>query len=127
MSEITLEPTVSANEARLAIGGELDLASVGEAQAALALVQAPGLKRIVLDLRLLELIDSSGLRLLVDAERRARRQGQSLVIAAHPDGAVRKLLSIVLLSERIPVVDHPDDAAATPVPPAVPEAGGAAL
>lgn len=40
MSEITLDPTVTAKEARLAIGGELDLASAGEAQAALALLEA---------------------------------------------------------------------------------------
>jgi len=113
MSAITLEPTLTTDEARLEIGGELDLASVGEAQAALALLETSRPRRVVLDLRPLELIDSSGLRLLVDAERRARRQGWSLVIAAHPEGPVRKLLSIVLLSERMPVVDDPDDVRST--------------
>jgi anti-sigma B factor antagonist len=117
MSELTLEPTEVGDRAVcLRIGGELDLSTLAEAEAALALVEAMGPRRIVLDLRDLELIDSSGLRLVVDAERRARREGRSLVIAAAPGDPVHRLLSLTLIAGRVHLVDHPGVPSAAPVP-----------
>jgi anti-sigma B factor antagonist len=80
------------------VSGEVDVASVGRLQEALDDLRAHGWEHIVLDLREVSFIDSTGLSLLLDAERSARRQGASFAIV---DGApaVARLLEIVGLKD----------------------------
>ena len=59
------------------------------------------------DLGDVEFIDSAGLRVIADAEARARRAGRSLKVAADPNGIVRRLLRLTTIDMRIPVVDSP--------------------
>src|SRR4051794_4756008 len=82
----------------LAVAGELDLASVGALRAALNEVLAAGWENIVLDLRELTFIDSTGLSLLLKAERAARHADARFAIV---DGspAVARLLELVGLSD----------------------------
>jgi len=62
----------------LGLGGELDIATSGELRDRLKeLAAAPG-KSVVIDLRWLEFIDSSGVRELIRAVSWARRDGWSL-------------------------------------------------
>lgn len=63
----------------VAIGGELDIASVGQLDAALRLAWASA-DTIVLDVRGLEFIDFSGTTLLTEADRRIRRSGGRLIV-----------------------------------------------
>ena len=65
------------------LGGELDIATVSELDAALRLAWASS-DVIVLDLRELEFIDSSGVHLLVAADRRIRRAGGRLIVVRGP-------------------------------------------
>ena len=71
-------------EVRLTLEGELDLASVGELEERLAaaLADAPG--RVVVDLRRLAFIDSSGLRTIIQGDATARAEGIELVL--YPGG-----------------------------------------
>jgi anti-sigma B factor antagonist len=86
------------DRAVVAVSGELDIASVGAVQEALDELCAVGWKSIVLDLRELSFIDSTGLSLLLEAERAAQRDGAAFAIV---DGspAVARLLEVVGLSE----------------------------
>jgi anti-sigma B factor antagonist len=70
--------------------GELDLATAPALEAALdrALTAAP---RVVLDLRELEFIDSSGLRALLTARRRAQDAGAEFSLVAGDRGLERTL------------------------------------
>ncbi len=70
--------------------GELDLATVETLRAALDGHQEPG--RLVLDLRGLSFIDSTGLHLLVALHQRAQRDGFQLTLvapAAPADSAIQ--------------------------------------
>jgi anti-sigma B factor antagonist len=72
-------------EVSLGLEGELDLASVGELERQLELALATNPQRVVLDLRRLSFIDSSGLRAIIHADTHAREQGAQLVL--RPGGA----------------------------------------
>lgn len=82
----------------VAVSGELDLVSVGALQDTLDELRDVGWSSVVLDLRQLTFIDSTGLSLLLQAERAARREGSSFAIV---DGspAVARLLEVVGLED----------------------------
>jgi anti-anti-sigma factor len=89
MSEATPLPgalavscVVEGATARLSLRGELDLASVPQMEEGLRNATQSAAKRVVIDLSRLAFIDSTGLRLLLQADARAREQGYELVL--HP-------------------------------------------
>lgn len=90
-----------------AVAGELDLASNSQLEASLVPPE-PG-DRLVLDLRELTFIDSSGIRLFMELDIRSRLEGWTLVIV-RGSGAVQRVLDLCKVSERILTVDDPADA-----------------
>jgi anti-sigma B factor antagonist len=80
------------------VSGELDLASVGTLQQTLDELRADGWEHIVIDLRQVSFIDSTGLSLLLNAERSARRPGASFAIL-DSSPAVERLLEVVGLQD----------------------------
>lgn len=86
------------------VRGELDIAGIDRVARALADVEnGPG-DVVALDLREVVHLDSSGLRLLLDAEARARRHGRRFVVVAGADGAVARLLALTMLNDHVEVV-----------------------
>jgi anti-sigma B factor antagonist len=72
--------------------GELDLATAPALEAALARAfEQVGAGRVVLDLRELEFIDSSGLRTLLTARKRADEAGAAFSLVAGHRGLERTL------------------------------------
>jgi anti-sigma B factor antagonist len=64
----------------LALEGELDLAGAPEMEASLVAVERDEPTRLVIDLSRLQFIDSTGLRLLLQADARAKELGYELVL-----------------------------------------------
>ena len=95
-----------AEDARLALRGELDMYSVPllERELQRAIRSQPA--RIVLDLAGLVFTDVSGLRSMLDAARRARRYGGSLVIA-NPVPYIVRLLELTALDQTLEVQGRP--------------------
>jgi anti-anti-sigma factor len=90
----------------LTLSGELDLASVHELEEALARVQGWGTALIVLDLRELTFMDSTGLKVLVEANQHAQEAGpQFRVINGGPQ--VQRLLSITGVDRWLTLTDAP--------------------
>ena len=58
------------------------------------------MRRVVLDLRELEFMDSSGLRLVALAERRLGGAGRALVLVRGPE-AVQRVFSITRMDEHL--------------------------
>jgi anti-anti-sigma factor len=58
-------------------------------------------------------MDSTGLRLLIAADTRARQQSRRLTIVKGPD-AVQRVFRITRLEERLEIVDTVPDGAADP-------------
>ena len=85
--------------------GDLDIAS--ESRAAEALEDAMGEGGVlVADLRELGFLDSTGVRVLIAADLRARDRGVRFGVA-RGDGMTRRLLEVTHLDQRFPVVDDP--------------------
>ena len=93
------------------ITGELDIASVRRVEPRLMeLERAQRLERLVIDLRRVTFIDSTGLSLLLNADGRARKGGWRLTIVSG-EGPPRRILRTVGLDERLDVAtDPPADA-----------------
>jgi len=78
--------------------GELDLDTVEAVREAVHEHRAQGTRTIVLDLRELAFIDSSGLRLLLQLDADARAQGLDFALI-EGEGPVRRLLQLTNLSD----------------------------
>ncbi|MBA3329164.1 MAG: STAS domain-containing protein [Solirubrobacterales bacterium] len=79
--------------ARVAVDGELDLVSVGRFEAAMARAEQRGDDPLVVDLRELAFMDSSGLRAILEAYKRGLSAGRRLTLVCGP-GAVHRVLEI---------------------------------
>jgi anti-sigma B factor antagonist len=77
--------------------GELDLGTVDGVERAVRELRRDGATDVVLDLRALTFMDSSGLRLLLRLDADAREHGWTLAIA-DGDGPVRRLLELTNLT-----------------------------
>ena len=89
--------------------GELDIAAEADAMAALGEAIGHG-GVLVADLRELSFLDSTGVRVLLTADLRARKRGVRFGVA-RGDGMVRRLLEVTRIEERFPVVDDPAELA----------------
>ena len=78
---------------RLALRGELDVATAPRVQASLALAEGQDPELVVVDLRGLTFMDSTGLHLLLDADARHREAGRRLVVIPG-NGAIGRLMSL---------------------------------
>lgn len=89
--------------------GDLDLISVPTADQALERAQTEA-RTVVLDLRALRFIDSSGLRVVLTAQRRASQDGTRLLVAPGEAG-VRRVFDLSGVGALIELVDAPPEAA----------------
>ena len=89
---------------RVALQGELDQSSAPRLQQQLLELEShhPGV--LLIDLRGLSFMDSSGLQQLFEASRRARTEGRRLVLVKQP-GPIERVLSLVRADAAIEMVD----------------------
>jgi anti-sigma B factor antagonist len=99
------------NEGRatvIVIRGELDLATGPELEAELARLGDPPPEFLVLDLRELEFMDSTGLSILIKAHQRAVEEGRGLGLVRGPQ-QVQRLLELTGVTERLQMADTPEE------------------
>jgi anti-sigma B factor antagonist len=94
---------------RVSVAGELDIASAPRIDEALAAVEEKGPSLIVLDLRGLEFMDSTGLRTILAADSRAREAGRRLAVV-QGDENVKRVFEVTRLYDRVEIVDDPAEA-----------------
>jgi anti-anti-sigma factor len=94
---------------RVRLRGELDLATAGRLQAVLAEPAAPS---VVVDLRGLTFMDSTGVRVLLQASEDASRAGWRLGFVMPRDGEVRTTLSETGIDALLPRADGSEPGAA---------------
>ncbi|MEA2291120.1 MAG: hypothetical protein QOF17_140 [Solirubrobacteraceae bacterium] len=92
----------------LALAGELDIVTAAELERAVPPLR-PG-DTLVVDLRELDFMDSSGLHELMRLDVASRADGWSLAIVRGGAG-VQRILDLVRLEERIRTVDAPGEIA----------------
>jgi anti-anti-sigma factor len=99
----------SAGDALISLTGELDLSGAGPLEEEIVrLVEADGIATVVLDLRELEFMDSSGLRMVALAARRLSAGDRSLVLVRGRD-VVQRVFAITRMDQHLTFVDDPDD------------------
>jgi anti-sigma B factor antagonist len=87
----------------LSLAGELDLSQIPAAEQTLRSVERSKPSTLVVDLSGLTFLDSSGLRLVLEADQRAREEGRRLVIVQGPQN-VHRVFVIALLDRRLSFV-----------------------
>lgn len=95
----------------VAVAGEIDIASTPQLERLLEEACAGGAD-IVVDLAEVTFMDVSGLRALLDARRRAERDGVPLALANVPPAVVR-LLKLTRAYEELTIIDGPGDSGGT--------------
>ena len=90
------------------VSGELDLASSPGLEHELDSHLTAGVGLVIVDLRQLEFMDSTGLSVLVRAHQRAVEAGQRFAVVRGPQ-QVQHLLTLTGVADRLTLVDSPDE------------------
>jgi anti-sigma B factor antagonist len=106
MKLLDLTTETDGTTVRLVLTGELDIAGAGRVEQELERIEQDPPATIVLDLRELAFMDSTGLRVIVAADSRAREQARRLVVVRGTD-TVQRIIEMTRLHERLEMVDDP--------------------
>jgi anti-anti-sigma factor len=107
MSTLSLHTYQETDSVRVEVSGELDLSSALTFEEELRRIEnacMPAL--LVLDLRSLKFMDSTGLRLILSAHARAVNRGRKLAIVEGGE-AVRRIFRLTGVLERLNFVEAP--------------------
>jgi anti-sigma B factor antagonist len=97
----------------LSVQGEVDLATAAELETALRRALETPTERLVVDLREVQFMDSTGLAMLVEHDRLAREAGRRLIVVKGPP-QVQRAFDVTGLSTRLTMVDEPPPARRDP-------------
>jgi len=106
MELLELTTETAGETVRLALTGELDIAGATRVERELERIERDAPATLVLDLRQLAFMDSTGLRVIVAADSRAREQGRRLVVVRGSD-TVQRIIEMTRLDGRLEIVDDP--------------------
>ena len=88
----------------IALSGELDIDGIKSVREALHAAEDSDAREVVLDLTDLQFIDSSGIQLVVEADARARADGNRLHLRRGPEH-VHRVFVLTDLADRLPFAD----------------------
>lgn len=95
----------------LSLAGELDIATADSVRTALERMQTEPPAVLMIDLRELAFMDSTGLQVMLQAARRADDYGGSLVLVRGPR-PVQRMFELAQLYRRLQFIDHPSEVGA---------------
>ena len=104
MLDVTSES--QGGQTRVVLVGELDIASTEALERELEALEANSPGTLILDLRKVDFIDSTGLRAVIAADERARSAGRRFVVV-RGSRAVERLFNVTQLDRRLEIVDDP--------------------
>lgn len=93
----------------VSFAGEFELTAAIEIRRRLGELEADAPRLVVLDLRRVSFVDSTGLGLLVAAEGRARRHGRRLIVV-RPAGPTRRIFDVTGLEDAFELVETLEEA-----------------
>ena len=107
-NEFSVEEHNEAGAAVVAVAGELDLRTSPQLEKALVRAFDGGAELVILDLRQIEFMDSTGLRVLLSAHQRAHESGRRFALVRGAD-QVERVLTLTGVRELLTVVDAPEE------------------
>jgi anti-anti-sigma factor len=91
----------------IAVEGELDLATAPQLEREFGRVrELDGVEQVVVDLRNLAFLDSTGLEAIVKFDSQSRADGVEMVVVRGPR-AVERLFAVMQLDQKLRIVDDP--------------------
>jgi anti-sigma B factor antagonist len=105
---LTISSSTENGAVSLALEGELDLAGAGKMEESLAAVERENPARLIVDLGRLAFIDSTGLRLLLQADARAKQRGCEMVLRPG-EPAVQRVFEVTGALEILSFESAPGD------------------
>ena len=109
MSRLTYEAHRGEDMTRFALAGEFDLSNAAQVEDALKELERDRPALLVLDLRELTFMDSTGLRVMVSADARARDDSRRLAVVQGPE-PVHRVFRITGLDDHLEMVETPEAA-----------------
>jgi anti-sigma B factor antagonist len=106
VANLSLETSVADRGAVIALSGELDLAGAAALEQELERLQGEAAEAVVLDLRGVGFMDSSGLRLIALSAQRAQELGRRLALVPGPEQVMR-VFELTRMRERLEFVEDP--------------------
>jgi anti-sigma B factor antagonist len=88
--------------------GELDIDTAPQLEEALASARASATPRLVLDMRRLMFMDSTGLRLVIRWDTAARAEGFEFAIVRGPE-VIQRVIELTGMDDQLTVADPPPD------------------
>ncbi|HEY4826218.1 MAG TPA: STAS domain-containing protein [Solirubrobacteraceae bacterium] len=107
-SDFLVDTRVAGHAVTLALSGELDLVSSPILEQALERAHESGAELIIVDLRGLEFMDSTGLHRLVAAQQRMLQAGRRFGLVRGGE-QVQRLFDLTGLAELLTMADTPDE------------------
>jgi anti-sigma B factor antagonist len=110
MSMTPIDLNVMDREGKVVIEliGELDISNAARVEQELREIEERNPPAVVLDLRRLQFLDSTGLRLIVAADARTRERGARLAVVPGPD-RVHRVFTITFVDKRLDFVSDPGE------------------
>ena len=114
--QLAVEARTHRRTALVALRGELDMLTVSKVAEVLDGLQpqADGVRHVVLDLRGLTFMDSSGLHELIRQNEFARSNRHNLAVVRGTD-TIERLLEVTGVRDDLVLVDDPDDLVPPPI------------
>ncbi|HEY3944168.1 MAG TPA: STAS domain-containing protein [Solirubrobacteraceae bacterium] len=103
-SELRIQTARVGTRTELSLAGELDLVSAPQLESELMAVESPDAGELLIDLEGVQFIDSTGLRSLLGATKRAHATGQKLLVR-HVQDQARCLFEIAGVTEQFSFED----------------------
>ena len=105
-SDFSVEERREGEATILVVSGELDLRTSPELEERLN--GAFGAELVILDLRMIEFMDSTGLRVLLAAHQRAKETGRRFALVRGAD-QVERVLTLTGVRDLLTIVDGPEE------------------
>ncbi len=105
--QLRIDAAIEPDRVVLSLDGELDMASAPLLQSAFEDAELASKEMVVLDLRRLQFVDSTGLRIILAARNRCRERGQQLAVTRGSE-QVERLLSVTGMADHLLTVAAPD-------------------
>ncbi|HTU87687.1 MAG TPA: STAS domain-containing protein [Solirubrobacteraceae bacterium] len=116
-SDFSVEERRHGDAVLLTVSGELDLRTSPELEQRLNGAFGAGAELVILDLRMIEFMDSTGLRVLLGSHQQAKENGRRFALVRGAD-QVERVLTLTGVRDLLTIVDAPDELLATGDAPA---------
>ena len=108
METIRVSSVRTGQTIRISVAGELDIASAPKVEEELRRTEEQRPEIIIIDLRELEFMDSTGLRAILAADARAKELGARLVVVQGSEN-IQRVFQVTRLHERVEIVNDPSE------------------